>query len=108
MEVTTPMDYLRFTVTEEMVLSMVMETNPYTTQTLEHRELSPNSRFHRWAEVTLEEIWAFLGLIISVGLIVIDYFEDYWSVNAMHKLPFYTAVMNKDTLYDSVLFAPLQ
>ncbi|GFN91337.1 PiggyBac transposable element-derived protein 4 [Plakobranchus ocellatus] len=105
MEDTTPMDYLRLMVMDEMVLSMVTETNRYATQTLAHKELSPNSRFHRWMEVTLEEMWAFLGLIVSMGLIVIDYLEDYWSMDAMYKLPFYTAVMNKDKiLYDFGFF----
>ena len=36
-----------------------------------------------------------MGLILSMGLIVIDYLEDYWSTDPMFKLPFYTAVMRK-------------
>ncbi|GFO03904.1 PiggyBac transposable element-derived protein 4 [Plakobranchus ocellatus] len=77
MEDTMPMDYLRLMVTEEMVLSMVTETNRYATQTVEHNEQSPYSRFHQWTEIALEEMWAFLDLIISAGLIVIDYLKDY-------------------------------
>ena len=41
-------------------------------------------------------MWAFLGLIVSMGLIVIDYLEDYWSTDCMYKLPFYSAVMKKE------------
>ena len=58
--------------------------------------LSPKSRFHRWVDVTGAEIRAFLGLIVSMGVIVIDYLEDYWSTDCMYKLPFYSAVMKKE------------
>ena len=40
-------------------------------------------------------MWAFLGLIVSMDLMVIDYLEDYWSTDCMYKLPLYSAVMKK-------------
>ena len=41
-------------------------------------------------------MYAFMSLIISIGLIVIDYLEDYRSTDPMCKLPFYTSVMRKE------------
>ena len=79
-----------------MTWSLVTETNRYAQQTLCSKQLSPKSRFHRWVDVTGSEMWAFLGLIVSMGLIVIDYLEDYWSTDCMYKLPFYSAVMKKE------------
>ena len=96
MESTTPLGYFKLMVSEDMVASMVAETNRYASQTLRNKELSPNSRFRKWVDVTIPEMYAFMGLILSMGLIVIDYLEDYWSTNLMFKLPFYTAVMRRE------------
>ena len=41
-------------------------------------------------------MWGFLGFIVSMDLIVIDYLEDYWLTDCMYKLPFYRAVMKKE------------
>ena len=75
---------------------MVAETNRYASQTLRNKELSPNSQFRKWVDVTIPEMYVFLGFILSMGLIVIDYLEDYWSTDPMFKLPFYTAVMRRE------------
>ena len=96
MDDTTPLDYLKLMVSDDMVDTLVTETNRYAQQTLRNKQLSPKSRFHRWVDVTGAEMWAFLGLIVSMGLIVIDYLEDYWSTDCMYKLPFYSAVMKKE------------
>ncbi|GFS10328.1 PiggyBac transposable element-derived protein 4 [Elysia marginata] len=96
MEDTSPLDYLKLMVTDEMVASLVTETNRYAEQTLEDKELSPKSRFRQWTPVTLNEMWAFLGLIIAMGLILIENLEEYWSLHAMYKLPFFSSVLKKD------------
>ena len=47
MDGTTPLDYLKLMVSDDMVDTLVTETNQYTQQTLRNKELSPKSRFHR-------------------------------------------------------------
>ena len=96
MEDTTPLDYFKLMITDDMVASMVTETNRYAAQILQNKKLSRCSRFLKWVDVSIPEMYVFLGLIISMGLIVIDYLEDYWSTDPMYKLPFYTAVMKKE------------
>ncbi|GFR99620.1 PiggyBac transposable element-derived protein 4 [Elysia marginata] len=96
MEDTSPLDYLKLMVTDEMVASLVTETNRYAEQTLEDKKLSPKYRFRQWTPVTLNEMWAFLGLIIAMGLILIENLEEYWSLHAMYKLPFFSSVLKKD------------
>ena len=69
---TTPLDFLKLMVNDEMVESIVRETNRYATQTLKTKQLSPKSCFRHWVHFTMLEMWAFLGLIIGMGLIVCD------------------------------------
>ena len=92
MESTTPLDYFKLMVSEDMVASMVAEINRYASQTLRNKELSPISRFRKWIDVAIPE----MGLILSMGLMVIDYLEDYWSTDPIFKLLFYTAVMRRE------------
>ena len=96
MDDTTPLDYLKLMIDDEMVANIVTETNRYADQTLSNRQLSPKSRFRQWTAVTVPEMWAFLGLIIGMGLIVIENLEEYWSIDELYKLPFFGSVMVKD------------
>ena len=84
---TTPLDFLKLMVDDEMVENIVRETSRYATQTLKNKQLSPKSRFPQWVDVTVPEMWAFLGLIIGMGIIVIENLEEYWSIDEMYKLP---------------------
>ncbi|GFO35124.1 PiggyBac transposable element-derived protein 4-like [Plakobranchus ocellatus] len=96
MEGETPLDYLRLMVNDEMVESLVAETNRYASQTIATRQLAPKSRFHQWVETSVNEMWAFLGLIVAMGLIVIENLDEYWSIDQVYKLPFFGSVMPKD------------
>ena len=44
---TPHLDYLKLMVSDDMVDTLVTETNRYVQQTLHNKELSPKSRFHR-------------------------------------------------------------
>ncbi|KAK3784705.1 hypothetical protein RRG08_032160 [Elysia crispata] len=104
MESTTPLDYFKLMVSEDMVASMVAETDRYASQTLRNKELSPNSRFRKWVDVTIPEMYTFMGLILSMGLIVIDYLEDYWSTDSiLHR-----SDEKRTFLPHSLIFSPLQ
>ena len=74
----TPLDYFSLMVNETMIEVLVVETNRYAEQTLRGKILSPRSRFHQWVDVTSVEMRAFLGLIIRMGLIVIENMTEYW------------------------------
>ncbi|KAK3728025.1 hypothetical protein RRG08_033121 [Elysia crispata] len=56
----------------DMVEQITIETNSnrYVATTLRAKNLSPNSRFHHWVDVTVAEMWSFLGLTVAMGLIV--------------------------------------
>ncbi|GFN88742.1 PiggyBac transposable element-derived protein 4-like [Plakobranchus ocellatus] len=96
MEDTTPFDFLKLMVDEKMIAYLVRETNRYAAEALSKKKLTAQSRFHRWVDVTIPEMWAFLGLVIAMGLIVIETLDDYWSMDELYSLPFFRSVMAKD------------
>ncbi|GFO40802.1 PiggyBac transposable element-derived protein 4-like [Plakobranchus ocellatus] len=58
--------------------------------------LIPRSRFEQWVEVTVGEMQAFLGLIVAMGLIVMENMAEYWSLHDLYRLPFLSSVLVKD------------
>lgn len=46
--------------------------------------------------MTSEEIWAFFGLIIAMGLIVVEDLDEYWSSHQIYNFPLFRSVMKRD------------
>ncbi|KAK3755463.1 hypothetical protein RRG08_021045 [Elysia crispata] len=91
----TPLDYLHLMIDGDMVEQITIETNRYAATTLRAKNLSPNSRFHHWVDVTVAEMWSFLGLIVAMGLIVVSDMDDYWSTDEVFSMPFFRTVMKR-------------
>ena len=78
------------------MVANVDETNRYAAQTQRNIVPSPRSKLHKWVDVTVTEMWAFLELTIGIGLIVIEDLDKYWSIDELYKLPFFDSVMTRD------------
>ena len=77
---------------------MVRETNRYADQFFaRHRAtLSAGSRFHRWkGDVTPEEMQAFLGICMYMGMVKLPTYPMYWSNDTMLDLGI-KKVMSRD------------
>lgn len=55
---------------------LVQETNTFYQQ---QKEADPNKHKRPWAPVTREEMEAFIGIIILMGIVKLSYFKMYWS-----------------------------
>ena len=95
----TPLDYFSLMVNDRMIKGLVEETNRYAQQILRDKELAPRSRYRQWVDVTVGEMRAFLGLIVAMGLIIIENMGEYWSLHEVYKLPFFASVMVKDRFF---------
>lgn len=73
-----------------MVNEIVIETNNYATKKLEGKTLSPYSIWRNWRNVTIEEMWAFIGVIINMGTMPLANLQEYWSRNDVSYIPFYS------------------
>lgn len=74
-----PLDFCKLFVTNELVNEIVIETNNYATKKLEGKTLSPYSIWRNWRKVTIEEMWAFIGVIINMGTIPLANLQEYRS-----------------------------
>ncbi|GFR96316.1 PiggyBac transposable element-derived protein 4-like [Elysia marginata] len=92
----SPFSFFRCMVDDDLMGSIVKETNDYAKESLKKKALSPNSRLRKWVDVTVGEMWTFFGLIIAMSLVVIDDLEEYWSTHTMYDLPFFRSIMKRD------------
>jgi len=65
--------------TSEIIKKITAETNTYAKEKIANKTVSCFSMCHEWYEVVEEEMLAFLGLIINMGIIHLLYVKDYWS-----------------------------
>ncbi|CAK9810836.1 PiggyBac transposable element-derived protein 4 [Anthophora plagiata] len=91
-----PLDFFELFVTNELVNEIVIETNNYATKKLEGKTLSPYSIWRNWRNVTLEEMWAFIGVIINMGTMPLANLQEYWSRNDISYIPFYSNKFTRD------------
>ena len=68
METKKQLDFFRLFVTEELINTMVVETNHYATQEInKQRPLRRSSRFKDWKPINSEDMRQFLGVLLHMG-----------------------------------------
>ncbi|CAK9810345.1 PiggyBac transposable element-derived protein 4 [Anthophora quadrimaculata] len=91
-----PIDFFKLFFTDELINEIVRETNNYAEKKLEGRTLSSNSIWRSWHNVTKEEFWAFIGVIINMGTMPLANLQEYWSRNNVSYVPFYSDTFTRD------------
>lgn len=84
---------------ENLIDLLVRETNLYAQQSIEAEILKPNSRAHSWHDTKREEMEAFLGLILSMGILKKPSIESYWQEGTQSWLtntPAFSRVMRRN------------
>ena len=89
---------------------MVEETNKYADQYIELRSrpprvLAPHSRARSWKPVTRPEMLAFLGIILSMGVVKKPTYESYWEQNDRTwsmETPNFSSIMSRNR-FQSIL-----
>ena len=57
------------------------QTNLYVNRRIQADNLKPNSRLHKWKDVTVDGIKVFFALVITMGTVRKSCIEDYWTSN---------------------------
>ena len=86
---------------EDVIGTLGQETDRYTHQKIasSFEEMKPNSRLKDWINVTEEEMSAFLGLWLAIGVICKPTVELYWTKNQkswLYNTPEFSKIMHRD------------
>ncbi|KAJ8303668.1 hypothetical protein KUTeg_018778 [Tegillarca granosa] len=99
-----PIDYFKWLLccgdsnNSKIMSILVEETNRYARQMLTNT-IRPHSRMNKWEDVTEDEMSAFIGLWLSMGIIRKPTMASYWETNKKTLLlntPAFSKVMRRD------------
>ena len=71
-------------------------TNNYARSRIGRMPPQHRSLFRRWCAVTVEEMKAFVGVIINMGTIKLTDVKEYWSTQTTTNLPFFRRFFSRD------------
>jgi hypothetical protein len=84
-----PMDYFSLFFNDELLISIVVQTNRYVRHKISELQLSPRSIWSRWSDMSVPKMKAFLVLIINIGLMPLLDIKDYWSSEWITQIQFF-------------------
>ena len=88
---------------------MVTETNRYADQAKakQGENATAHSRISQWKPTTVEEIKAFIALILVIGLTERSSFTLYWTTDPLLEIPGFRKVMSRDRFLSILTFLHL-
>ena len=92
----TPGDIFSLFFNDTILNKICQETNRYAEHFLSTSDLPPHSRAHKWQATTVGEIRRLIGVVLAMGLIVLDDVTDYWSRDEVLQTNFFTVAMPRD------------
>ncbi|CAK9796216.1 Mariner Mos1 transposase [Anthophora quadrimaculata] len=78
---TEPLEYFNSFFTNELIKTIVAETNRYANNKIRGKRLAKRSTWHLWTDITTKELRAFLGIILLMGTIPLPNLKEYWSTD---------------------------
>lgn len=89
----TPLDCLQLFFKDELLASIVEQSNLY------HQQQSNEDNDTKWNDITIEEMKAFLGILLAIGLVELSKFHDYWAHNTILSVPWLGSIMPRDRVF---------
>ncbi len=104
-EENTPWEIFKDLLLDDVIQTLVTETNRYADQYFRekggHQNLPPHSRARSWKDVDANDMKAFIGLTLLMGMIQLPSYDLYWSTSWLLRFGM-TGVMSRDR-YLSIL-----
>lgn len=89
-------DYFSLFFTDELLEEIVKETNRFAKEKIQmNTPLRKRSIWSEWTDVTLQEMKAFLGLLINMGMNPRPDLQSYFSEDWIDKMPFFKDVFSR-------------
>ena len=86
----TPLDFFMLFFTSAVCNLLVLQTNLYYSQSIASK---PSTM--EWVNVSVEDMMAFMGLVIAMGVVRLPEMDDYWSTDPIMQHPWFTSIMSR-------------
>lgn len=94
----TPIDFFQLFCTETLIKNITDKTNEYARHKISQKELSQRSTWNNWKDVTIEEMKAFLGVILNMGVLNHPNLQSYWSMDFESHIQFFRCFQKRKVL----------
>lgn len=91
-----PFDWFALLVDDVLLENIVQCTNAYAWEVYGKPSLIPKSRINKWKDLTVPELKTFIGLLIHMGTVRINRFNDYWNTSRYFDFKFVREQMSRD------------
>ena len=95
----TPEDCLSRLFGDAMWQYLVDHTNEYVAPKVAAAQSTRNALYYNWRPVTVEEMKAFVAVILNMGIIQLNNLKDYWSTSDTTDLPFFRSVFSRNQFF---------
>lgn len=82
--------------TEDIVKSIIRETNRFADQEMQKPDIKANSRTKKWKILDVNEFYTFLGLNYLMPRVKKLNIQEFWTKNPMLRTPFFNETMARD------------
>ncbi|XP_035723722.1 uncharacterized protein LOC118442349 [Vespa mandarinia] len=93
---TESIDFFRLFFTDILLEKIVLKTNKYAKNKIEQQNLSNRSTRNNCVDVTKEELTAFVGVILNMGIISIPNMKCYWTKEHAGNIPFFGNIFRRE------------
>ena len=90
-----PLAYVKLFLDDNIMDTIVTETNRYAEQTLTRTPQQRLSRTRNWEPTSKDDMWLFRGVLILQGIIHKPRQRWYWSTNRLLETPIFRRVMSE-------------
>lgn len=77
----TPHDWFLMVVDDVFLENICKHTNAYAWEVYNSPNLMPKSRINKWKDLTIPELKIFIGILLHMGTVRINRFNDYWKTS---------------------------
>ena len=92
----TALDYLKLYLTDAIMDVIVEQTNKYAEQYIAKNVIKPHSSVKHWIPTTRDEMVAFFGLCVLMGIVYKPRLTMYWSTDAVYQTDVFPSIMSRD------------
>ncbi len=85
-----------FFFTLDFITTIVQQCNIYNTFTLGGRWTLPHSRHLQWVDVTVDEFYTFLAMMLLMGILNKETIRDNWSTAIMVETPLFLKLLSSN------------
>jgi hypothetical protein len=101
----SPLDYFMLFFSDKIVKEILDKTNRFSKEKImQHMPLQKRSILANWADVTMEELKAFLGVLLNMRTNVNTDLKDYFSKDWLDRHPFFKGVFSRNRFFFQIFW----